>query len=208
MIFFKLLKALHWWSAQCRKIVYNTVFGTQFRYFGRRCKLDIAGSVRVGQNVYIGDDVTIIVEPGAALIIGDNSFIGESCYIKCFGGTIELGHDVSINSKSFLNGCGGLQIGHNTRIGTQSILIASNHKFGDPHVLVKDQITKQGIQIGCNVWLGARVTVLDGISVTDNCVIGACALVSKNLTESGVYVGVPARKQADLPTSPQQSNSI
>ena len=134
-------------------------FGSQFKYFGRRTKLEISGKVIIGKNVYIGDDVTLIVESGASLIIGDNSFIGESCYIKCFGGEIEIGHDVSINSKSFLNGCGGLKIGHNTRIGTQSIMIASNHKFDDPEILVKDQITKQGIVIGENIWFGARVTV-------------------------------------------------
>lgn len=62
-----------------------------------------------------------------------------------FGGNISIGQDVSINSKkSFINGCGGVSIGDNTRIGTQSIIIASNHKFDDPDILVKDQITKQG----------------------------------------------------------------
>lgn len=194
MMFFKVLKLLNWLNAQCRKVVYNMAFSTQFKYFGRRSKLEIAGQVSIGQNVYIGDDVTIIVEKGASLKIGDNSFIGESCYVKCFGGQIELGHDVSINSKSFLNGCGGLKIGDNTRIGTQSIMIASNHKFDDPDVLVKDQITKQGIVIGQNVWFGAAVTVLDGVSIADHSVVGACSLVSKSIHESGIYVGIPAKK--------------
>ncbi|NNH34609.1 acyltransferase [Acinetobacter sp. NIPH 2377] len=193
-MFFKCLKLLNWFSVQCRKSLYGMVFGRRFKYFGRRTKLEIAGQVSIGKNVYIGDDVTIIVESGASLIIGDNSFIGESCYIKCFGGKIEIGHDVSINSKSFLNGCGGLKISNNTRIGTQSIMIASNHKFDDPEVLVKDQITKQGIVIGENIWFGARVTVLDGVSIADNSVVGACSLVSKSITEAGVYIGIPAKK--------------
>lgn len=202
MIFFKCLKLLNWFSAQCRKSLYGMAFGSQFKYFGRRTKLEIAGKVSIGKNVYIGDDVTLIVESGASLIIGDNSFIGESCYIKCFGGKIEIGYDVSINSKSFLNGCGGLKIGNNTRIGTQSIMIASNHKFDDPDILVKDQITKQGISIGENIWFGARVTVLDGVTIANNSVIGACSLVSKNITEAGVYVGIPAKKlEKSLPKS-------
>ncbi|MDY6523970.1 DapH/DapD/GlmU-related protein [Acinetobacter faecalis] len=169
-------------------------FSSQFKYFGKRTKLDISGQVRIGKNVYIGDDVTLIVENGASLVIGDNSFIGESCYIKCFGGKVEIGCDVSINSKSFLNGCGGLKIGDNTRIGTQSIMIASNHKFDDPDILFKDAITKEGIEIGQNVWFGARVTVLDGVHISDDLVVGACSLVSKNITEAGVYVGTPAKK--------------
>ena len=194
MIFFKCLKLLNWFSAQCRKSLYGIAFGSQFKYFGRRTKLEIADQVSIGKNVYIGDDVTIIVESGASLIIGDNSFIGESCYIKCFGGKVSIGQDVSINSKSFINGCGGVSIGDNTRIGTQSILIASNHKFGEPDLLVKDAITKQGVSLGQNIWLGARVTVLDGVTIADDSVIGACSLVSKPLSESGVYVGIPAKK--------------
>ena len=203
MIFFKGLKLLNWVSAQCRKMLYNMVLGTQLKYFGRRTKLEISGQIRIGKNVYIGDDVTLIVEPNATLIIGDNSFIGESCYIKCFGGKIEIGHDVSINSKSFLNGCGGLKIGANTRIGTQTVMIASNHTFNDPEVLVKDQITKQGIVIGENIWFGARVTVLDGVTIADDCVIGACSLVSKNIAEAGVYVGIPAKKLEKSVTVPE-----
>ena len=194
MIFFKCLKVLNWFSALCRKSLYNMAFSSQFKYFGKRTKLEISGQVHIGKNVYIGDDVTLIVENGASLVIGDNSFIGESCYIKCFGGKVEIGRDVSINSKSFLNGCGSLKIGDNTRIGTQSILIASNHKFGEPDLLVKDAITKQGVSLGQNIWLGARVTILDGVTIADDSVIGACSLVSKSLSESGVYVGIPAKK--------------
>ncbi len=194
MIFFKCLKVLNWFSTLCRKSLYNMAFSSQLKYFGKRTKLDISGQVHIGKNVYIGDDVTLIVENGASLVIGDNSFIGESCYIKCFGGKVEIGCDVSINSKSFLNGCGGLKIGDNTRIGTQSIMIASNHKFDDPDILFKDAITKEGIEIGQNVWFGARVTVLDGVHISDDVVVGACSLVSKNITEAGVYVGTPAKK--------------
>lgn len=194
MMFFTGLKLLHRCTAIWRKIIYNWAFATRFKYFGRRTSLEISGQVKIGNNVYIGDHVSLIVEKGASLHIGDNSFIGENCYIKCFAGQIEIGRDVSINSKSFLNGCGGLRIGDNTRIGTQSILIASNHKFDDPDILFKDQITKQGIYIGQNVWFGAGVTILDGVSISDDVVIGACSLVSKNITEAGVYVGTPAKK--------------
>ncbi|MDQ8975080.1 acyltransferase [Acinetobacter johnsonii] len=185
---------MNWFASQCRKVMYNMAFGTQFRYFGKACTLEINGQVKIGNNVYIGDHASLIVENGAVLEIADNSFIGENCYIKCFGGKVLIGKDVSINSKSYINGCGGITIGDNTRIGTQSILIASNHKFGEPDLLVKDAITKQGVSLGQNIWLGARVTVLDGVTIADDSVIGACSLVSKPLSESGVYVGIPAKK--------------
>lgn len=193
MIFFKCLKLFNWFSAFCRKSIYNRAFCSQFKYFGKRTKLEISGKVKIGKNVYIGDDATIIVEKGASLTIGDNCFIGESCYIKCFGGNINIGQDVSINSKSYLNGCGDIKIGNNTRIGTQTIIIASNHQFGDPNTLIKDSITKKGIEIGENIWFGARVTVLDGVEICNDSIVGACSLVSKKLESKGIYVGVPVK---------------
>ena len=193
-MFFKLLKLMNWFAAQCRQQFYNVTFGSKFRYFGKSCTVDISGQVKIGNNVYIGDHVSLVVEKGAVLEIADNSFIGENCYIKCFGGKVVIGQDVSINSKSYINGCGGVTIGNNTRIGTQSIIIASNHKFDDPDILFKDAITKEGICIGENIWFGARVTILDGVNITNNVVIGACSLVTKNIDEAGVYVGMPAKK--------------
>ncbi|KAK0354412.1 hypothetical protein LTR94_012653 [Friedmanniomyces endolithicus] len=41
-------------------------FGTQFRYFGKACTLEINGQVKIGKNVYIGDHVSLIVEQGHA----------------------------------------------------------------------------------------------------------------------------------------------
>jgi len=194
MIFFRALKLINRVTATYRKLIYNFAFKTRFKYFGQNTRLEISGKVNIGKNVYIGDYVSLIVENGAELFIGDNSFIGENCYIKCYGGKIEIGKDVSINSKSFLNGCGGLKIGNNTRIGTQTIIIASNHKFDDPSILIKDAITKKGISIGSNIWFGARVTVLDGVSICDDTILGAASLITKNINEKGVYVGIPAKK--------------
>ena len=45
-----------------------------------------------------------------------------------------------------------------------------------------------------NIWFGARVTVLDGVNIANNVVVGACSLVSKSIPEAGVYVGTPAKK--------------
>jgi hypothetical protein len=68
-MFFKTLKLLNWFSAQCRKALYNMAFSSQFKYFGKRTKLDISGAVSIGKNIYIGDDVTIIVEKGALFVL-------------------------------------------------------------------------------------------------------------------------------------------
>ena len=128
-MFFKILKYMNWFASQCRKVMYNMAFGTQFRYFGKACTLEINGQVKIGKNVYIGDHVSLIVEQGAILEIADNSFIGESCYIKCFGGKVSIGQDVSINSKSFINGCGGYFNKMMERINNHSLPLMSDIQY-------------------------------------------------------------------------------
>ncbi|MDQ9022756.1 acyltransferase [Acinetobacter sichuanensis] len=194
MLILKIMKLFFKFFSLFRTSFYNIIFKTNFKKIGNNVSLDISGNVVFGKGVTIESGVTIVVEKGALLEIGNNVFIGESVYIKCYGGQIKIGHDVSINSKSFLNGAGGLSIGSNTRIGTQSIMISSNHIFENETALIKDQGTsREGISIGEDVWFGARVTVLDGVNITNRVVVGACSLVNKTITESGVVVGIPAK---------------
>ncbi|WP_340600810.1 acyltransferase [Acinetobacter sp. HZNU-JH01] len=194
MLILKVMKLFSIFFTSFRTLFYSSIFRTKIKKIGVNVNFDINGKITFGENVVIENGVTIIVEKGANLQIGDNTFIGENTYIKCYGGSIQIGNNVSINSKCFLNGAGGLSIGNNTRIGTQSIMISSNHIFERSDVLIKDQGTsREGIYIGGDVWFGARVTVLDGVHVTDRVVIGACGLVTKSINEKGAYGGVPVK---------------
>lgn len=56
----------------------------------------------------------------------------------------------------------------------------------------------KGARIGKNVSIGSNATILP-VSICDNVVIGAGAVVAKDITESGFYIGNPARKLRDLP---------
>ena len=49
------------------------------------------------------------------------------------------------------------------------------------------------IRIGNDVWLGANVTILPGVSIGDNVVVGAGAVVTKDIPDNSLAVGVPAR---------------
>jgi acetyltransferase-like isoleucine patch superfamily enzyme len=53
------------------------------------------------------------------------------------------------------------------------------------------------ITLGEDIWLGANVTIVPGVSVADGCVIGAGAVVTKDTQPMGVYMGVPARRVRD-----------
>lgn len=117
----------------------------------------------------------------------------------------------------------GVQIGNNCRLlgkldfGTEPYLIqlgnhvsiSSGTEFitheGAHWVLkglnpqkYKDTFGYGRITIGNNVYIGTKVIILRGVTIGNNCIVGACSLVNKSLPANGVYAGVPARRICSL----------
>lgn len=68
-----------------------------------------------------------------------------------------------------------------------------DHAYGSRELPVKDQgIVKVPVRIGDDVWLGTTVTVAKGVAVGDGCVVGANAVVTRDLPAYSVAVGAPA----------------
>jgi acetyltransferase-like isoleucine patch superfamily enzyme len=79
-------------------------------------------------------------------------------------------------------------------IGAGVELLAENHSFEDSEIPIQDQgVTRKGIHIEDDVWIGNRVIVLDGIHVGRGAVIGAGSVVTKDVPINAVVVGNPAR---------------
>jgi acetyltransferase-like isoleucine patch superfamily enzyme len=90
----------------------------------------------------------------------------------------------------FLDGRNGIKIGDNTWIGPHVSIISMNH---DPHDLSK-YLNEEPVVIGSNCWLCAYSIVLPGVTLADNIVVAANAVVTKSCKESHVVLaGNPAR---------------
>lgn len=71
---------------------------------------------------------------------------------------------------------------------------AENHNYSDDKIPIRSQgVTHSGIVVKDNCWLGAGVVVLDGVTIGSGCVIGANALVTKDIPDNSVAVGSPAK---------------
>lgn len=165
--------------------------------------------VRVGRHVYwesprrisIGDhclikrDTSLCGGAAGGLILGDSCEIAENCLIRAFNGRIRFGRRSSLNfCGDIVGGAGGVEIGNDVRIGPHCVLIASEHNWSDPERPIVEQGTRSaGIVIEDDVWIGAHVTILDGVRIGTGCVVGAGAVVSRSLPPFSVAVGVPAR---------------
>ena len=109
-------------------------------------------------------------------------------YISKFS---ELAQGVSVGHFATINA--GCRIGHNTIINN-STLIEHDVNIGK-HCHIATSSTLNGdVVVGDNVFIGSNVTVIQGVSICSKSIIGAGSLVTKDITESGTYVGIPAKK--------------
>lgn len=107
-----------------------------------------------------------------------------------FGKNITFGRDVFINSGCHFQDQGGIVIGDGVLIGHNVVLATINHDL-NPENNRKNHYAP--ITIGNNVWIGANVTVLPGVTIGDWAVIGAGAVVTKNVPPMAIVAGIPAK---------------
>ena len=107
-----------------------------------------------------------------------------------FGKNIEVGENVFINACCHFQDHGGITIGNGCQIGHNVVFATLNH-FLEPE---KRKMTYSApIVLGKNVWVGSNATILQGVTIGDNSVIGAGAVVTKDVPADSVAVGVPAK---------------
>lgn len=128
------------------------------------------------------------------LILGRWIHFGVDTAVRCHEGTLSIGdkcvlaRDVSINC--YLD----VEIGDSALIADNVYVSDFDHNFADLTVAIKDQgIAKSRVRIGRDVWLGTKVTVARGVEIGEGSVVGANAVVTKDLPAHCVAVGVPAR---------------
>ncbi len=107
-----------------------------------------------------------------------------------FGKNLRIGKRVFINAGCRFQDQGGITIGDDCLIGHNVVLATLNHDLDPSH---RGDLHPAPITLGRNVWVGANVTILPGVTVGDNAVIGAGSLVNKSIPANAVAVGTPAK---------------
>jgi len=109
-------------------------------------------------------------------------------------GNIALGQNTYIGPYSFIGTQDeSLVIGNNSMIGAQSYITTVNHRTDSPTVPYREQgFVGKPIKIGENVWIGCQVFCLPCVSIGDHAVIGAGAVVTKDVPAEETWCGVPA----------------
>jgi maltose O-acetyltransferase len=134
----------------------------------------------------------LLSECGARL--GDNIFIGQGVRVLNPAGLI-IESNVNISRDTVLDARGGLILRSGCLVGFESILLTRTHNSGVPGIPVQEQgMFERPIEVENNVWIGARVMIMPGVTITANSIVGAGALVTKSIPKTGIYGGVPAKR--------------
>ncbi len=185
------------WSAT-RRTIAKRYFTVILGSVDSRYDIDLDVEVRTPSQISVGANTVIkrgTILNGRSdgqafgLTLGPETYIKEYCYLDSYGGFIDIAGPCAIAQFCVFHGGGGITVGRHVMFGAHCYIIASNHVFASldiPYILQGDHA--KGIVIEDNVWIGGGSIILDGVTIGRNAVIGAGAIVTKDIPPNSMYV--------------------
>ena len=145
------------------------------------------------KNGYIGLVLRYVLFASMARKCGDNVTIQTGCYFFNID-KIEIGCNVAFNQMCFIQGAGGLVIGNGVGFAHGVTIETESHQYENLNIDIADQgLLLKPVYIEDDVWVGAKATILYGNRIKRGAIIGANAVVTKDVEEYAIVAGVPAR---------------
>uniref|UniRef100_A0A0C1NFB1 Transferase n=1 Tax=Tolypothrix bouteillei VB521301 TaxID=1479485 RepID=A0A0C1NFB1_9CYAN len=173
-----------------RRLAYRSILAR----VGRKIYIQMGVEFLGASSVEIGDDVKIMRDarfdmraPNSLLRLGNKVCIDRGVDVKATVSdcVIEIGDGSYLGPYVCMAGPGHIKIGKECLIASHTSIYANNHReYG---------LSREGIEIQDNVWIGSGVRILDGVTIGKGSVIGAGAVVTKDIPPFSIAVGVPAK---------------
>ena len=191
----KLINKIIWRIINLRKKYLNhlqtEMIASEAKFFGKNSRIEYPCDSYNLQNISFGENFKA----------GNNLKIRtfEEFSNKIHSPEIIIKNDVSIETNCHISAINYIEIGSNVLIASNVYISDHNHgkiNFSDIEIppLKRELSSKGAIIIEDNVWLGENVIVLAGVRIGKNTIVGANSVVTKNLDENSIYVGIPAKK--------------
>ena len=144
-------------------------------------------------NTIIEKGCTVIAEDGSELIL-NNAYISSGTLIRSTKDSIINIQSSFIGRNCIIVAKVAIEINKNCEIAEMDVIRDQDHK----HDLTERKIAGQGfnsspIKIGENIWIGSKSTILKGVEIGSNSIIGAHTLVNKSVPTSSISVGIPVK---------------
>jgi len=153
--------------------------------------------VHVGRHLWFDGPVDVTILNGGSITIGDRCNFGKYVHLKVNGGHIILKKRVKINRFCIVQAHRSVTIENDVLTAPYVHIMDANHNFFTDRP-VKDAdalwgLVSEPVVVGSHAWLGSRVIVLAGVTIGEHAVIGAGAVVTKDMPPYAVAAGVPCR---------------
>lgn len=169
-------------------------------FVGKNTKIYNSKNIAFGKNVTIENHCKIDGYSSRKIILGDCVKIGaysnlsSTSHFSKYGIGVQIGNHSAVGEFTQFGAAGGIIIGNDVIMGSYISFHSENHNFNDLTKLIREQgVTSKGIVIGNNIWVGAKVTFLDGCEVGNNSVVAAGAVVNGKYPDNSIIGGVPAK---------------
>ena len=154
-----------------------------------------AGILKLEDQVVVQGESSRGVTLGSGVSFGAHSQLRPSSF---YGGELgegcEIGPGTTFGPLAYIGCAGMIRIGRDCMFGPRVSLIAENHVISPRYETMKHAgVTRAGIEIGDDCWIGANVVILDGARIGIGCVIGASSVVRGEIPAYSIAVGSPAR---------------
>jgi acetyltransferase-like isoleucine patch superfamily enzyme len=157
-------------------------------------RLRFRGRLETDGLCFIGPGVRLEIKRGAKLRLGRWSWIGHGTKIRVHEGIVEIGAKTVLGQECTISAFQHVSLGRECIVADRVMLIDFDHGVVEVERPIRLQgIYKRDVRVGHNNWIGYGACFLRGVTVGDNCVVGANTVVTKDVPSNAVVAGAPAR---------------
>jgi carbonic anhydrase/acetyltransferase-like protein (isoleucine patch superfamily) len=168
------------------------VFDRSVIKFLGRLNLARSGFLALGR-ISVARHARLRATDGGQARVGDGVTIDRGADVCAKYGRLEIGARSYIGQYTVICAREKIVIGADCLIAEHVTIRDQDHRFGPGLTTADAGFLTAPIMIGDNVWLGAKVIVLKGVTIGDNVVVGANSVVTSDIPANSVAVGIPAR---------------
>jgi acetyltransferase-like isoleucine patch superfamily enzyme len=164
------------------------------RLTGRRFLTPTGRRMVLDGMLFLGRGVKLQIGKRARVRFGRWVWIGHGTKIRCHEGMVRIGDKTVLGQECTISAYQHVSIGEQCVVADRVMMIDFDHNVAEVEWPIRAQgIYKRDVRVGNNVWIGYGAQILRGVSVGDNAIVGASAVVTKDVPANAVVAGVPAR---------------
>lgn len=166
-------------------------------------KLRWRGRLQTDGIAFVCPGVTFEIGRDARVVLGRWSWLGHGTKVRAHEGEVRIGAKSVLGQECTISCYQHVSIGRECIVADRVMLIDFDHGVVEVDRPIRLQgIYKRDVRVGNNVWIGYGASLLRGVTVGDNAVVGTSSVVTKDVADNAVVAGSPAREIRRRDTPP------